>query len=241
MREHIAHSSPVRMSFLLAETTAFARLRLSLAREKVSPASGVFNSGKHLKSGREMPRRSHVMQPWVGQVLYWCPTPWRGCGRRSYLLRSAVCRKSTDPWPSEADTVLANDTPTAAIPSSSPPTSTRRRSRRSQRFAPTTVHPARAAVLRAAFATPATSRRVGPSRPPSIIGEARGARCVARSSLATPTYSPRGAVSRGFDSRPWLYRSRSSLTESLIPVRRSVRLDPKMGFHVRREDAGRPS
>jgi len=21
--------------------------------------------------------RSHVMQPWVGQVLYWCPTPWR--------------------------------------------------------------------------------------------------------------------------------------------------------------------
>src|SRR5206468_9107863 len=45
MREHIAHSSPVRMSFLLAETTAFARLRLSLAREKVSPASGVFNSG----------------------------------------------------------------------------------------------------------------------------------------------------------------------------------------------------
>jgi hypothetical protein len=21
--------------------------------------------------------RRHVMQPWVGQVLYWCPTPWR--------------------------------------------------------------------------------------------------------------------------------------------------------------------
>jgi len=21
--------------------------------------------------------RSHVTQPWVGQVLYWCPTPWR--------------------------------------------------------------------------------------------------------------------------------------------------------------------
>jgi len=21
--------------------------------------------------------RSHVMQPWVGQMLYWCPTPWR--------------------------------------------------------------------------------------------------------------------------------------------------------------------
>jgi len=21
--------------------------------------------------------RSHVMQPWVGQVLYWWPTPWR--------------------------------------------------------------------------------------------------------------------------------------------------------------------
>src|SRR5439155_27301327 len=32
-----------------------------------------------------------------------------GYGRRAYLLRSAVCRKSTDPWPSEADTVLAKD------------------------------------------------------------------------------------------------------------------------------------
>src|SRR5438094_4023334 len=21
--------------------------------------------------------RSHLMQPWVGQVLYWCPTLWR--------------------------------------------------------------------------------------------------------------------------------------------------------------------
>ncbi len=27
--------------------------------------------------------RSHVMQPWVGQVLYWWPTPWRRNRQRS--------------------------------------------------------------------------------------------------------------------------------------------------------------
>ena len=28
-------------------------------------------------SEMEALHRSHAMQPWVGQVLYWCPTPWR--------------------------------------------------------------------------------------------------------------------------------------------------------------------
>ena len=47
-------------------------------------------------------RRRHVMQPWVGQVLYWWPTPWRA-------VQEAAWRALNNPF--AHDSSVVNESP----------------------------------------------------------------------------------------------------------------------------------